>query len=120
MKLQQLMAQDLFRTVPVGHVFRHVMHRFRARFVPSGAVILRQGDEITEASPIAILVNGNASVLLDPAFAVQREAASGGAGALQAPPCVSEDGCRCAFACSCAGWARQAQPRHASTQQCAG
>jgi hypothetical protein len=93
-KLEQLLSQELFRSMGIEFVFRHVLHRFRSRFVESGEIIFLQGDQICEESPIIILANGKAKVLVDPSFAVQLEA-SPDKDRLLSSPCTSEEGCQC-------------------------
>jgi hypothetical protein len=93
-KLEQLLSQELFRSMGMEFVFRHVLHRFHSRFVASGEIIFLQGDQICEESPIIILANGKAKVLVDPSFALQLEA-SLDKGRLLSSPCTSEEGCQC-------------------------
>jgi hypothetical protein len=93
-KLEQLLSQELFRSMGMEFVFRHVLHRFHSRFVETGEIIFLQGDQIREESPIIILANGKAKVLVDPAFVMHTDCSTDGC-RLVGSPSVSEEGCQC-------------------------
>lgn len=100
-KMQRLMNVSLIAGMGMEHVFCNIMHRFKSSFLSTGSVLFQQGDPILEASPICIIANGHAKVLIDPEYAQQQQQwqqqAADGSHPLCPPVAATSEaaGCRC-------------------------
>eukprot|EP00892_Ulva_mutabilis_P010525 jgi/Ulvmu1/7845/UM004_0075.1 len=97
-KLQQLMSVTLIASMGIEHVFCNVMHRFKSSFLDTGSVLFKQGDPILESSPVCLIANGKAKVLVDPKFTQLRQQWEHGTAQDNPPPPVAATseagGCR--------------------------
>lgn len=109
-KMQRLLSVSLIASMGMEHVFCNMMHRFKSSFLDTGSILFQQGDPILETSPICIIANGNAKVLVDPEFAQQHQQwehqRSTADGNTLLPPVAAMSeaaGCRCAEPVKCSG-----------------